>query len=105
MLLDQEVERATSLHPHWRRDDHLIAVLAGNARDHPQEVAMRERDHGIWQEYRWVDYLETVLAFAAGLEAQGVGPGDILLVIGDNRPHLDRKSTRLNCSHVKISYA
>ena len=88
MLLDQEVERATSLHPHWRRDDHLIAVLARNARDHPQEVAMRERDHGIWQEYRWVDYLETVLAFAAGLEAQGVGPGDILLVIGDNRPNL-----------------
>ncbi|MGB3423541.1 MAG: AMP-binding protein [Castellaniella sp.] len=69
-----------------RADDHLIAVLAHNARTHGDVVAMRERDRGIWQEYRWRDYLDQVLGAAAGLEALGVAPGDTVLVIGDNRP-------------------
>ena len=30
--------------------DHLIATLAANARTHGHEVAMRERDRGIWQD-------------------------------------------------------
>src|SRR5690606_12640389 len=67
-------------------DDHLIAVLAHNARTHSDAVAMRERDRGIWQEYRWCDYLDQVLGAAAGLDALGVAPGDTVLVIGDNRP-------------------
>ena len=89
MLLDAEREAASvRLRPHWKPEDHLLSVLARNAREHPDRVALRERDHGIWQEYSWASYLDTVLAFAAGLEMHGVGPGDILLVIGDNRPNL-----------------
>ena len=57
-----------------QQDDHLIAVLAENARAHGDTVAMRERDRGIWQEYRWSDYLEQVLGAAAGLETLGVSP-------------------------------
>ncbi|HMN20085.1 MAG TPA: AMP-binding protein [Ottowia sp.] len=68
--------------------DHLIAVLAANARAHGSEVAMRERDRGIWQEITWQAYLDQVLAAAAGLEALGVAPGDKVLVVGDNRPAL-----------------
>src|SRR5207302_9250516 len=44
--------------------------------------------------------LEQVL-FKEGTE---VRQGQLLFVI-DQRPYLDRKSTRLNSSHVKISYA
>ena len=76
------------LHPHWQQDDHLIAILADNARRFPDRVALRERDRGIWQEYSWQDYLEQVLSFAAGLEQLGIQPEDNLLVIGDNRPAL-----------------
>ena len=68
--------------------DHLIAVLAANARTHGSQVAMRERDRGIWQETTWQAYLEQVLAAAAGMEALGVAPGDKVLVVGDNRPAL-----------------
>ncbi len=75
-----------ALHPHWQRDDNLIRLLAENARTVPDGIAMRERDQGIWQQYTWTEYLETVLAFAAGLDAHGVGPEDNILVIGDNRP-------------------
>ncbi len=77
-----------ALHPDWREDDHLIAILARNARDHPQGIAMRERDHGIWHETTWPAYLDRVLALAAGLEARGVGAGDVVLITGDNRPAL-----------------
>ena len=81
-------ETTAALQPQWQRDDNLIALLAENARRHPDQVAMRERDHGIWQEYTWKDYLDQVLCFAAGLEALGVQPEDIVLVVGDNRPAL-----------------
>ncbi len=77
-----------ALHPDWREDDHLIAILARNAREHPKSIAMRERDHGIWHETTWPAYLDRVLALAAGLEAHGVGAGDIVLLTGDNRPAL-----------------
>ncbi len=90
-MLDNSSElRALSqqLHPNWQDKDNLIALLAENARSYPKQVAMREYDHGIWQEYTWADYLQNVLRFAAGLERRGVKPGDIILFVGDNRPAL-----------------
>lgn len=75
--------------PHdWRKEDHLLKVLADNATHYPTQVAMRERDRGIWQEYTWREYHEHVLAFAAGLESYGVRPFEIVQIIGDNRPAL-----------------
>lgn len=91
MQPEQQIANETNpaaLHPDWQHDDHLINLLARNARDYPDRIAMRERDHGIWQEYTWTDYLDQVLCFAAGLEARGVGEEDNILVIGDNRPAL-----------------
>lgn len=79
---------SAALHPNWKADDHLLNLLAGNARDYGDQVAMRERDRGIWQEYTWKDYLDRVLCFAAGLEELGVQPEDNILVLGDNRPAL-----------------
>lgn len=75
-------------HPDWHTNDHLLALLADNAQRYPNQIAMREYDHGIWQEYTWAHYLDEVLNFAAGLQANGVKPGDIVLVVGDNRPAL-----------------
>ncbi len=77
-----------ALHPDWKREDTILARLARNAAEHPAEIAMRERERGIWQEYDWRAYLAAVTEFAAGLEARGVGPQDVVLVIGDNRPNL-----------------
>ncbi len=81
-------EQSRLLHPHWEDSDNLLSLLQHNAKHYPNQVAMRERDHGIWQEYTWQDYLEQVLGFAAGLEQQGVQQGDIVLILGDNRPAL-----------------
>ncbi|MGN7867309.1 AMP-dependent synthetase/ligase [Paracoccus sp. 22332] len=83
-----DMAQAQALHPNWRTEDTILARLAQNAAEVPNQVAMRERDHGIWQEYTWADYLRAVTEFAAGLEARGVKPGDVVMVIGDNRPNL-----------------
>lgn len=68
--------------------DHLMAVLAANASEHGNAVAMRERERGIWQETTWQALLDQVLAAAAGLQARGVAAGDKVLIVGDNRPAL-----------------
>ena len=68
--------------------DTLITLLARNAAEHGAEVAMRERDRGIWIEYTWSQVLEGALAFAAAVDALGFEAGEGLLVIGDNRPRL-----------------
>ena len=46
------------------------------AANHPDLVAMREKDFGIWQEITWSDYWEKVLDAAHGLLALGVYEGD-----------------------------
>ena len=69
-------------------DTTLPRLLAANALAFPERVAMREKDRGIWQQMRWGALLDSTLACAAGLEALGFAPGDALMVVGDNRPHL-----------------
>ncbi|MBL8360833.1 MAG: AMP-binding protein [Rubrivivax sp.] len=69
-------------------DTTLPRLLAANARALGTAVAMREKDRGIWQQTTWAEWLEQLLRCAAGLESLGYGPGDALMVVGDNRPHL-----------------
>lgn len=66
----------------------LISLLAANAARHPGEIAMREREHGIWKQFTWTQYLDAALNFAAAIDALGFQAGEGLLVIGDNRPRL-----------------
>ena len=66
----------------------LPQLLMRNATEHGAEIAMREKDRGIWQEMTWADYAEEVIKCAAGLDALGVGEGRAMLVLGDNRVRL-----------------
>jgi len=66
----------------------LPRLLAINAQGHPNLVAMREKERGIWREFTWKQLLSEVLTIAAGLETSGFRPGDALLVLGDNRARL-----------------
>ncbi|MDE2975717.1 MAG: AMP-binding protein [Gemmatimonadota bacterium] len=69
-----------------RRYDTLPALLARRARDHPDQVALREKEFGIWQETTWAGFLQRVRAFSLGLVELGVENGDRIAIIGDNRP-------------------
>ena len=69
-------------------DTTLIRVLAQNAGAFPDRVAMREKSKGIWKQTTWQELLDIVLCCAAGLEGLGFKAGDVMLVLGDNRPRL-----------------
>ncbi len=64
----------------------LPGLLAGRAADHPDGVALREKEFGIWQETTWEEYLGRVRSFAMGLVELGVAKADRIAIIGDNRP-------------------
>jgi long-chain acyl-CoA synthetase len=67
-------------------DDTFPRLLARNALTLGDRVALREKEFGIWQSFTWREYLEHVRDFSLGLVALGVGPGDKVAIIGDNRP-------------------
>lgn len=66
----------------------LMRLVAANARAFGDDLAIREKERGIWQVTSWSQLCEEVLRCAAGLEALGFRAGDTLLVLGDNRARL-----------------
>jgi long-chain acyl-CoA synthetase len=62
--------------------------LLHNAERFGDRVAFREKEFGIWQEITWRQYLEHVQACAGGLLALGMRRGDVVALVGDNRPEL-----------------
>jgi long-chain acyl-CoA synthetase len=61
-------------------------MLARNARLSPDLVAQREKEFGIWTAYTWRAVEEHVRRMATGFVSLGVAPGDVVVLIGDNRP-------------------
>src|SRR6202789_595670 len=61
-------------------------LLPLNAREHGGETAMREKDFGLWRVFTWNDYQTRVHDFALGMVELGLGRGDVIGIIGDNRP-------------------
>ena len=51
-----------------------------------ERTAMRVKEFGLWNDISWTAYGQKARATAMGLAALGVGPGDIVAVIGENRP-------------------
>jgi long-chain acyl-CoA synthetase len=52
----------------------------------PDQIAMREKDFGIWQEITWSEYWQTVVEAAHGLLALGVYEGDRVSIHSEDRP-------------------
>ena len=61
-------------------------LLRLNAREHGSEIALREKDLGLWRVFSWNDYQTRVHDFALGMVELGLGRGDVIGIIGDNRP-------------------
>ena len=64
----------------------VAAMVREWAEKMPDAVAMREKDYGIWQEYSWAEYWDTVLNAAHGLIALGVTEGDRVSIHSEDRP-------------------
>ena len=66
--------------------DTFPKLLRLNAREHGGEIALREKDLGLWRVFTWNDYQTRVHDFALGMVELGLGRGDVIGIIGDNRP-------------------
>src|SRR5438876_768942 len=61
-------------------------LLRLNAKEHGGEIALREKDFGLWRLFTWTEYQSRVHDFALGMVELGLGRGDVVGIIGDNRP-------------------
>ncbi|HCG6536371.1 TPA: long-chain fatty acid--CoA ligase [Vibrio parahaemolyticus] len=66
--------------------DTFPKVLQHNAKHWPEQVAMREKEFGIWREFTWQDYENRVKWMALALQDLGIGEQDVVGLLGDNRP-------------------
>ncbi|MEO8080546.1 MAG: AMP-binding protein, partial [Caldimonas sp.] len=64
------------------------ALLLDHAARRPKAPALREKDFGIWQTFDWQALAALVKALAGGLAEAGLGRGEHIVVIGENRPRL-----------------
>jgi long-chain acyl-CoA synthetase len=69
-----------------READTYPKLLRLNAKQHGSEIALREKDLGLWRVFTWNDYQDRVRDFALGMVELGLGRGDVVGIIGDNRP-------------------
>ena len=75
--------------------DTIPRLLMRNATEHGRDIAMREKDRGIWMEVTWAEYAEMILNCAAGLESLGIVAGEAVMILGDNRVRLYAGMTSL----------
>lgn len=69
-----------------KQADTYPKLLRLNAREHGAEIALREKDFGLWRVFTWDDYQARVRDFAIGMVELGIAQGDVVGIIGDNRP-------------------
>jgi long-chain acyl-CoA synthetase len=60
--------------------------LARLAAERPDDVALQEKRYGVWQPITWREYQDRVRNVAHAFDQLGIGRGDVLAVLGDNRP-------------------
>ena len=83
-------ERPSSPVPPPAAAESGTVTVASLARDwahrSPQQIAMREKDFGIWQEYTWAETWNLVETAAHGLLELGVEVGDRVAIHSEDRP-------------------
>ena len=68
-----------------------------HASTRPRATALREKEFGLWQTLDWRSLQELVRDLACGLSAAGLGRGQHLVIIGENRPRLYASMLAAQC--------
>jgi len=55
------------------------------ARTRPDDVALRQKDFGVWQPLTWSQYAEQATHFGLGLVQLGLQPGEKVAILSENR--------------------
>ena len=75
-----------SNYPNTSIHDTLPKILKHRAETIPNTVALRDKDLGIWNEITWKEYNDKVSFLALSLAKKGFKSGDVIGLIGDNKP-------------------
>jgi long-chain acyl-CoA synthetase len=70
------------------KSDTLPKLLLRNADRYTGRPAIRHKDLGIWQTWTWTELADQVRVLAIGMRKLALGRGDVVAIIGDNRPRL-----------------
>ncbi|WP_196159271.1 long-chain fatty acid--CoA ligase [Reinekea sp. G2M2-21] len=62
----------------------ITQMLEDNARKYPNDIALRQKKFGIWQEMTWQAYLDITQTIAAGLRANGAERAAHVGIIAEN---------------------
>lgn len=60
-------------------------LIAERARSNGGQTILRVKNRGIWRAYGWADLAASVRGIAGGLAAAGVGRGDVVAIVTENR--------------------
>ncbi len=66
--------------------DTLIQLLISRAKRHPDRIALRERQYGIWIPTTWAELWQKSAAFGLFLKGRGLEAGECVILWGDNKP-------------------
>ncbi|MDM0015114.1 AMP-binding protein [Variovorax sp. J22P168] len=67
------------------RDLPLPQQLQYWAKERPRDVALRQKEFGVWQPITWTEYADESRWFGLGLLQLGLAPGQALAVLSENR--------------------
>jgi long-chain acyl-CoA synthetase len=68
--------------------DTFPKLLRHHAAARGERPAIREKNLGIWQTWTWKEFADEVRILACALAEQGLGRGDHMALVGDNRPRI-----------------
>jgi long-chain acyl-CoA synthetase len=64
----------------------LLTYFQRHIKEHPNRVALRHKDYGIWHDVTWAQYGEKIRQVAMGLISLGLKKGECVSIISENRP-------------------
>ena len=73
-------------YPNTKIHNTLPKILRYRSVSMPDTVALRDKDLGIWNEITWKQYNNNVSYLALALSKRGFKKGDVIGLIGDNKP-------------------
>ncbi len=76
----------------WTSLPQMMLELAAARQDRPM---LRHWQAKAWHQVTWAEFAHRVAALAAGLRAQGVSPGDRVLIVSENRPEFPIADTAI----------
>ena len=68
--------------------DTFPKILRDNSKIFAKKAAIREKEFGIWQTLSWKEFYYNAQLLSAGFKSNGIGRGDKVAIIVDNRPKL-----------------